>query len=168
MLVSIGAICGITSVLLVTLLGQTRILFAMARDKLLPPAASKIHPKFQTPYIITIISGIVFAAIAGFVPLGEIAELANIGTLFAFILVSIGIILLRKYQPEKKASFRVPFVPLFPIISAVLCLVLMLSLPLMTWLRFVIWMGVGFAIYFMYGYKHSKLRQSDTKEEKAA
>jgi APA family basic amino acid/polyamine antiporter len=157
-LITIGALCGITSVLLVELLGQSRIFFAMARDGLLPLWISQVHPKYRTPWIGTLVTGIAVALVAGFIPLGDIAEMANIGTLFAFVLVSGGIIFLRKYQPDKIAAFRTPFVPYVPILSILFCFVLMMSLPVVTWIRFVVWLVIGLAIYFFYGVKHSTLR----------
>ena len=132
----------------------------MSRDKLLPEWIAKIHPKFNTPYIGTLITGILVSIVAGFVPLDTIAEMANIGTLFAFVLVSAGIIFLRKYQPNRIAAFRTPLVPLVPILSIVFCFGLMMSLPAMTWVRFVVWMTLGLIIYFVYSYKNSKLRET--------
>ena len=158
-LVDIGALCGITSVLLVLFLGQSRIFFAMSRDGLMSKWISKIHPKYKTPHRGTIITGIAVAVIAGFIPLGDIAEMANIGTLFAFVLVSAGIIYLRKKHPERKAGFRTPFVPLIPVISMVLCILLMCSLPVITWIRFVVWMAIGLVIYFLYSKGHSSLEE---------
>lgn len=160
LLIDIGGLAGITSVLLVTLLGQSRVFYSMSRDKLLPEWIAKIHPKFNTPYIGTLITGILVSIVAGFVPLDTIAEMANIGTLFAFVLVSAGIIFLRKYQPNRIAAFRTPLVPLVPILSIVFCFGLMMSLPAMTWVRFVVWMTLGLIIYFVYSYKNSKLRET--------
>jgi basic amino acid/polyamine antiporter, APA family len=159
-LVEIGGLCGITSVLLVTLLGQSRVFYSMSKDRLLPNWIAAIHPKFQTPWIGTAITGGVVSLIAGFVPLDTIAEMANIGTLFAFVLVSAGIIYLRKNQPERIASFRTPMVPLVPILAIVFCFALMLSLPAMTWVRFFVWMAVGMVIYLFYGAKNSRLNDN--------
>ena len=156
-LVEIGGLCGITSVLLVTLLGQSRVFYSMSKDKLLPEWIAQIHPKFQTPWIGTAITGGVVSLVAGFVPLDTIAEMANIGTLFAFVLVSAGIIYLRKNQPERIASFRTPFVPFVPILAILFCFALMLSLPAMTWVRFFVWMAIGMVIYVFYGAKNSRL-----------
>lgn len=161
-LIDVGGLCGITSVLLVTLLGQSRVFYSMSRDKLLPEWIARIHPKFKTPYIGTAITGFMVALVAGFVPLDTIAEMANIGTLFAFVLVAAGIIFLRRYQPERIAAFRTPLVPLIPILAIVFCFALMMSLPAMTWVRFVVWMGLGMLIYFTYGYKNSRLRLQKT------
>lgn len=158
LIVSFGALSGITSVLLVTLLGQSRIFFVMSRDGLLPSLFSKIHPKFKTPYVGTALTGIIVAAGAGLLPIGIVAELANIGTLFAFVLVAIGIIVLRKSDPEARRPFKCPMVPLIPILSIVSCLFLIIGLPPLTWLRFASWLGVGIIFYFIYGIRHSRLR----------
>lgn len=157
-LVSAGALAGTTSVLLVFQLGQPRIFMAMARDGLLPQYFARIHPRFRTPHITTIWTGVVVAAIAAVVDIGSLADLTNIGTLFAFILVCLGVNTLRKTAPDRPRPFRVPMVPVFPILGVILCFVLMLSLPLETWLRFFIWLIIGLAIYFLYGVRHSKLR----------
>jgi APA family basic amino acid/polyamine antiporter len=154
--VSAGAIAGITSVLLISLLAQPRIFFSLSRDGLLPAGISKLHPRFRTPYVSTLITGTAVAICAGFLPIGIAAELTNIGTLFAFFLVSIGIILLRRTRPELHRPFRVPLVPWLPIIGAGFCLALMASLPLITWYRFLAWLGIGLIIYANYGYHHSK------------
>ena len=157
-LISAGALAGSTSVLLVFQLGQPRIFMAMGRDGLLPEYFSKIHPKFRTPHITTIWTGVVVGLVAMVTDIGSLADLTNIGTLFAFILVCFGVIALRKTQPNRERSFRVPMVPAFPIIGAVFCLVLMLSLPIETWYRFVVWLVIGLLIYFLYGITHSKMR----------
>ncbi|WP_127125327.1 amino acid permease [Georgenia sp. SYP-B2076] len=156
-LISVGALAGLTSVVMILMLGQSRVLFAMSRDHLLPPALGVVHPRYRTPYRITIATGIIVALLAGFVPLGTLAELVNIGTLFAFVLVSIGVIILRRTRPDLPRSFRVPGVPVLPILSAAACLWLMLNLPAETWLRFAIWMVVGLIFYFLYGRRHSRL-----------
>jgi basic amino acid/polyamine antiporter, APA family len=157
-LVSAGALAGTTSVLLVFQLGQPRIFMAMARDGLLPQYFAKIHPRFRTPHITTIWTGIVVGVVAAIVDIGSLADLTNIGTLFAFILVCLGVNVLRKTAPERPRPFRAPFVPVFPILGVILCFVLMLSLPLETWIRFVVWLAIGLVIYFLYGVGHSKLR----------
>ncbi len=158
-LVSAGALAGTTSVLLVFQLGQPRIFMAMARDGLLPQYFAKIHPRFRTPHITTIWTGVVVAGVAMVTNIGDLADLTNIGTLFAFILVCIGVNVLRRVDPERARPFRVPFVPVFPILGVLLCLALMLSLPVMTWIRFVVWLGIGLLIYFLYSVRHSKIRR---------
>ncbi len=155
--VSIGAVAGMASCLLVFQYGQTRIWLAMSRDGLLPGLFARVHPKHKTPHISTWVAGLAVGIPAGIWDIGTFADLTNIGTLFAFIVVSAGVILLRKKQPERVRGFRVPLVPLLPGISIFLCLVLMLSLPLETWLRFFGWLVIGLAIYFSYGKKRSQL-----------
>lgn len=158
-LVSAGALAGLTSVLLVFQLGQPRIFMAMARDGLLPHYFSRIHPRYRTPYITTIWTGIVVGGVAMLMDIGSLADLTNIGTLFAFVLVCFGVIVLRRKDPARPRPFRVPLVPLFPLLGVLFCVALMLSLPLETWARFIIWLGVGLLIYFLYGAWHSRLRQ---------
>jgi APA family basic amino acid/polyamine antiporter len=159
-IVSLGAVAGLTSVLLVLLLGQSRIFFAISRDGLLPPAFSRIHPRFRTPYIPTILTGIAVGLTAAFLPIQEIAELTNIGTLFAFVLVCIGVWILRHADPERRRPFKTPLVPLVPILGVLFCGFLMLSLPLVTWMRFVVWLALGLVIYFTYGRWHSRVSAS--------
>jgi APA family basic amino acid/polyamine antiporter len=156
-IISVGALAGLTSVVLILMLGQSRVLFAMSRDHLLPPSIGKVHPRYGTPYRITIGTGVVVAILAGFLPISTLAELVNIGTLFAFILVSIAVIILRRTRPDLPRAFRVPLVPALPIVSALACLWLMLNLPAETWLRFVIWMVLGLLLYFVYGRRHSRV-----------
>jgi APA family basic amino acid/polyamine antiporter len=158
-LVSAGALAGTTSVLLVFQLGQPRIFMAMARDGLLPQYFSRIHPRFRTPHVTTIWTGIVVGGVAAVADIGSLADLTNIGTLFAFILVCFGVNVLRKTAPQRPRPFRVPMVPVFPILGVILCVALMLSLPVETWIRFVVWLGIGLVIYFFYGIRHSKLRR---------
>jgi len=155
--VSIGAIVGMLSSLLVFQYGQARIWFAMSRDGLLPKVFSKVHPVHQTPHISTWIAGLVVGIPAGIWDIGTFADLANIGTLFAFIIVSLGVIVLRKTQPDRPRGFRVPGAPWLPMISIAFCLVLMMALPLETWVRFFVWLIIGFAIYFPFGRKNSAL-----------
>ncbi|PRY49324.1 amino acid/polyamine/organocation transporter (APC superfamily) [Geodermatophilus tzadiensis] len=155
--ISLGALAGLTSVVMILMLGQSRVLFAMSRDHLLPPGMAAVHPRYGTPYKITIGTGIFVALLAGFLPLGTLAELVNIGTLFAFVLVSLGVIVLRRTRPDLHRAFRVPLVPLLPIASALACFYLMLNLPADTWVRFAVWMVLGVAIYFLYGRRHSRL-----------
>ena len=158
-LISAGALAGITSVLLVFQLGQPRIFMAMARDGLLWPYFAKIHPRFRTPYITTIWTGIIVGGVAMLTDIGSLADLTNIGTLFAFVLVCFGVIILRRKEANRPRPFRVPFVPLFPILGVFFCGVLMLSLPIETWIRFFVWLAIGLCIYFFYGVWHSKLRR---------
>ncbi|MDQ6649502.1 MAG: amino acid permease [Actinomycetota bacterium] len=158
--ISIGALAGLTTVIMILLLGQSRVFFAMSRDRLLPPAFSRLSPRFGTPYRVSIVTGIVVAVIAALVPLTELAELVNIGTLFAFVLVAAGVIVLRRSQPDLPRAFRTPLVPLVPILAILSCLYLMLNLPAGTWLRFFIWMAVGLVVYFAYSRTHSKLHRS--------
>ena len=158
-LISFGALVAITSVVLTILYGQTRIMFAMCRDGLLPRSFAKISEKRRTPVRITATFGILIAALAAFVPLEEIAKLVNIGTLFAFVITNIGVIVLRRTRPDLERGFRVPFVPLFPLIGAILALFLMKYLERDTWIRFGIWLAIGFVIYFAYGRRHSLLQR---------
>src|SRR4029077_4618036 len=158
-LVSAGALAGLTSVLLVFQLGQPRIFMAMARDGLLPQYFARIHHRFRTPHITTIWTGIAVGGVAMVTNIGELADLTNIGTLFAFILVCLGVNVLRRVNPERPRPFRVPFVPIFPILGVFMCLALMLSLPVMTWIRFVVWLGIGLVIYFLYSVRHSNLQR---------
>nr|WP_275941614.1 amino acid permease [Planosporangium mesophilum] len=159
-LISLGAICGITTVILVLMLGQTRVFFAMSRDGLLPPVVGKVHPRFGTPWVITIITCAVVAALAGFIPLSELSELTSIGTLFAFVVVSIGVVVLRRTRPDLPRAFRAPGVPWLPALSVAASVWLMLNLPVQTWIRFVVWMAVGLVIYFLYSRRSSRLRHT--------
>ncbi len=142
---------------MILMLGQSRIFFAMSRDNLLPRGLAAVHPRFGTPYRITIIIGVATALLAGLIPLSALAELVNIGTLFAFVLVSIGVVILRRTRPELPRAFRTPLVPLVPVLSVLACVYLMLNLPVETWLRFLIWMAIGVALYFVYGMRHSRV-----------
>ena len=157
-IIALGAVIAMGSVLMVFQLGQPRIFFSMSRDGLLPKFFSKVHPKFRTPYIGTIITGTFVATFAAFANIAEVVDLTNIGTLFAFVLVSAGVIFLRRTDPDRPRPFRVPWVPITPIISILACLYLMLQLPRITWIRFGVWLLLGLVIYFLYGYKHSALR----------
>jgi APA family basic amino acid/polyamine antiporter len=164
-LISAGALAGLTSVLLVFQLGQPRIFMAMARDGLLPQYFARIHPRFRTPYITTIWTGIIVGGVAMLTDIGSLADLTNIGTLFAFALVCSGVIVLRRKDPNRPRPFRVPFVPVFPLLGVFFCGALMLSLPIETWIRFFIWLAIGLGIYFLYSVRHSKLRHGvDTGE----
>jgi len=163
-IVKLAAIAGLSSVILVMLLGQPRIFYSMSKDGLLPQVFSKVHPKFQTPYVSTIITGTFAMIIAGILPISILGELVSIGTLLAFIIVCIGILVLRKSKPNIERPFKTPWVPFVPILGASICFIQMASLPLDTWLRLIIWMVIGFCIYFFYGVKHSKIRLSTPKE----
>lgn len=156
-LISFGAAVGLTTVCMILLLGQSRVFFAMSRDGLLPRFFSQTHPKFRTPYRSTILLGVVIAVVAGFTSLSELAELVNIGTLFAFAVVALSVIILRRTRPDLPRAFRTPLVPLVPVLSVLASLWLMLNLPAETWLRFAIWMLIGFVVYFLYGRSHSRL-----------
>jgi APA family basic amino acid/polyamine antiporter len=158
--VSVGAIVGMISSLLVFQYGQARVWFAMSRDGLLPGPFSRVHPVHKTPHISTWVAGLAVGLPAGIWDVGTFADLANIGTLFAFIVVSAGVIVLRRTQPERPRGFRVPGAPWLPALSIVSCLVLMLALPLETWVRFFVWLALGLAIYFPFGRKHSLLARS--------
>src|SRR5688572_7406468 len=156
-LVSAGAVAGITSVLLVMLMSQPRIFFSMSRDGLLPQGVSKVHPRFRTPYITTIITGVVVAIVAGFTPINVLGEMTSIGTLFAFVIVCAAVLILRSRRPEARRPFRVPFGPVFPILGVMSCLYLMVNLTVMTWVRFLVWLDLGMIIYWFYGRVHSPL-----------
>jgi APA family basic amino acid/polyamine antiporter len=157
-LVKLGAIAGLSSTMVVMMLGQPRIFFSMGNDGLLPSWASKVHPKFRTPWITTIITGIVVAIAAGFTPIGILGELVSIGTLMAFVIVSVGIIFMRYQQPNLPRAFKTPWVPFVPALSAIVSFALMASLGWHTWRRLIIWMVIGVVLYFVYGYQHSKAR----------
>ena len=160
-LISTGVIAGLTTVMLVLYYGLTRIIFAMSRDGLLSPFFSEVNPKTQTPVRVIVLSGIIMATAAGFIPLGDLAELVNIGTLAAFVLVCLGVLVLRATKPEMKRPFRSPFSPLFPVLGMLSCTALMAFLPALTWLRFVVWLVIGLIIYFSYSVQHSKLATAD-------
>jgi basic amino acid/polyamine antiporter, APA family len=157
----IGALMGMISSLLVFQYGQTRIWFAMSRDGLLPKLFSAVHPRFKTPHWSTWIAGAAVGIPAGIFSISEAADLSNIGTLFAFVLVSLGVLFLRRSQPERPRGFKVPFVPLFPIISVVLCVALMAGLLVITWARFFLWLALGLIVYFLYSRRHSEFAHRD-------
>lgn len=158
--VDIAAIAGLSSVILVMLMGQPRIFLSMANDGLLPAFFAKVHPRFKTPYVTTIITGVLSAILGGLMPLSILGEMVSIGTLFAFVIVCISIIVLRKTRPDAPRPFRTPWVPLVPILGAGICLLQMYALPADTWWRLAIWMAIGIAIYFGYSRHHSKLNKS--------
>jgi basic amino acid/polyamine antiporter, APA family len=160
LLISFGALAGITSVLLVMMLSQPRIFLAMARDGLVPPSIfGAVHEKFRTPWKSTILTGIFVAILGGFLPLRILAELVNIGTLFAFVIVCAAVLIMRKTHPKAERPFRAPFVPLVPILGIATCLLLMFSLPEENWLRLFIWLAIGACIYVFYGRKHSVMHK---------
>jgi len=159
--INIGAILGLASVVLVMLMGQPRIFFSMSRDGLLPAIFGKVHPKFQTPYVTTIVTGIVAAAVAGFFPIALLGELVSIGTLLAFVIVCVGVMVLRYARPNIPRPFRTPLVPLVPILGILICGYMMSSLPGDTWIRLIVWMLAGLAIYFLYGMRNSRVGNAE-------
>jgi APA family basic amino acid/polyamine antiporter len=161
-IIKIGAIAGLSSVVLVLMLAQSRIFYTMSRDGLLWKSFSRVHPKFKTPHITTIITGIAAGLVAGLFPIGLLGELVSIGTLLAFVIVSIGIIVLRAKEPNAPRAFRTPWVPVIPILGALICLGQMVALPRDTWIRLILWMLIGFVIYFTYGRKHSKVQNKNS------
>ncbi|MGW1657476.1 amino acid permease [Streptomyces atratus] len=157
--ISFGAAIGLTTVCLILLLGQTRVFFAMSRDGLLPRFFSVTHPRFRTPYRPTVLLGVIIAIVAGFTSINELATLVNIGTLFAFVVVALGVMVLRRTRPDLHRAFRTPWVPLIPILSVAASVWLMLNLPAETWLRFAVWMAIGVVIYFAYGRRRSRINE---------
>ncbi|HEY4132034.1 MAG TPA: amino acid permease [Gemmatimonadaceae bacterium] len=155
--INIGAILGLASVVLVMLMGQPRIFFSMSRDGLLPAAFGKVHPRFQTPYVTTIVTGVVAALVAGFFPIALLGELVSIGTLLAFVIVCLGVMMLRYSRPNIPRPFRTPLVPLVPILGILICGYMMYSLPPDTWIRLIVWMVIGLVIYFTYSKSHSRI-----------
>ena len=158
-IINIGAICGISSVILVNLLGQSRVFYSMSRDGLLPPVFSRLHPKFRTPHITTAVTGIVVAIAAGLFPIGVLGQLVSMGTLLAFAIVCVGVLILRRAEPDIPRPFKTPGMPWVPIVGTLICFYLMSGLPLATWIRLVVWLVVGLTIYFTYGrFRASTLR----------
>jgi APA family basic amino acid/polyamine antiporter len=158
MVVTVGALAGLSSVMVVMMMAQPRIFLAMAKDGLFPQWAGRLHPRFRTPHVSTMVTGVVVALASGLTPIGTLGNLVNIGTLMAFAIVSLGIIVLRRTRPDLPRPFRMPLVPLLPILSALVSFLLMLSLPWATWERLIVWMVIGIAFYFTYGYRRSRLR----------
>jgi APA family basic amino acid/polyamine antiporter len=157
-LISLAAVAGLTSVILVDLITVGRIGFAMGRDGLLPQSVARVSPRTGTPARVTLLFAVLVLVMATFVPLSALADLVSIGTLFAFLLVSLAVVVLRRTRPDMPRPFRVPFSPVVPVLSALACLYLMLNLSIETWLRFLAWLAIGLAIYAAYGYRHSRLR----------
>jgi APA family basic amino acid/polyamine antiporter len=157
--ITLGAVLGLGSVVLVMLLGQSRVFYSMSRDGLLGPWAGKVHPRFRTPYLSTVYVGLIVAVITGTFPIQILGELVNIGTLLAFVLVCIGVWILRRKRPDLDRPFRTPLVPLVPILGVLSCGGLMATLPGDTWIRLLVWLLIGFVIYFTYGRKHSHLQR---------
>jgi APA family basic amino acid/polyamine antiporter len=163
--VSLAAVAGLTSVILVDLITMTRIGFAMGRDGLLPPAVAKVSSRTGTPVRMTLLFAALVLVMATFVPLEELANLVSIGTLFAFVLVSAAVPVLRRTRPDLSRPFRVPFSPVVPVLSALACLYLMANLSIETWIRFLVWLALGLLVYATYGYRHSRVRVRATAEQ---
>jgi APA family basic amino acid/polyamine antiporter len=159
-LISIAAVAGLTSVILVDLITIGRIGFAMGRDGLLPQAVARVSPRTGVPARITLLFAVLVLVLATFVPLGTLADLVSIGTLFAFLLVSVAVVVLRRTRPELERPFRVPLSPWLPLVAALACLYLMLNLSIETWLRFLAWLALGMLVYAVYGYRHSRMRRA--------
>jgi APA family basic amino acid/polyamine antiporter len=160
--VEIGSLAGLASVVLVMLLGQPRVFYSMARDGLLPPVFGKVHPKYQTPYITTIMTGTIAAIVSGLFPIGLLGQLVSIGTLLAFVIVCAGVWILRVREPNTPRSFRTPLVPLVPILGILSCFGLMAALPKDTWYRLLIWLAIGLVVYFLYSKQHSHIGRGET------
>jgi APA family basic amino acid/polyamine antiporter len=156
-IINVGAVAGLTSVTMILLLGQSRVFFAMSRDGLLPRTFSTVDPRFGTPSRAIVLLGAVVAVLAGLIPLEALSELVNIGTLFAFIVVSVGVVVLRRTRPDLHRSFRCPWVPVLPVLSVLASLWLMINLPVATWWRFLVWMVLGVVVYALYGRSHSRM-----------
>jgi basic amino acid/polyamine antiporter, APA family len=164
-IINIGAICGLSSVILVNLLAQSRIFYSMSRDGLLPPAFAKLHPRFRTPHVTTAITGLVVAAASGLFPIGVLGQLVSMGTLLAFAIVCTGVLILRRVEPDTPRPFKTPGMPWVPIIGTLICLYLMSGLPLATWIRLFVWLAIGLAIYFVYGrFRAEAVRSQSLKD----
>ena len=157
-LISVGALIGLTTVMMILMMGQSRVFFAMSRDRLLPPVFSTVSPRFGVPVRVQVTTGVAIAAIAFFVPLTSLAKLVNIGTLFAFVVVAAGVLVIRYTHPNLPRAFRTPLMPVLPVVSILASFYLMLNLPAATWVRFLIWMAIGFIVYFGYSQRNSRLR----------
>ena len=160
-IIKIGAVLGLSSTMVVMMMGQPRVFYSMAKDGLLPLWAAKIHPKYQTPYITTLITGIIVSIMAGVVPISVLGELVSIGTLFAFVIVAIGVMVMRKNAPDLPRAFKVPAIWIIAPLSAITSLILMASLPWDTWARLIVWMLIGLVIYFGYSMRHSNLNKPE-------
>ena len=158
LLVKVGALGGLSSTMVVMLLGQSRVFFSMSKDGLLPKFFSSVHPKFRTPWISSLTVGLVVALFASLIPLAKLGEMTSIGTLLAFVIVCAGVWILRRRSPELPRPFRAPFMPLTPILGIVISFLLMLGLPWETWVRLFVWLAIGLVIYFLYGKNHSKVQ----------
>ena len=167
-LVTVGALAGLSSVMVVMMLAQPRIFLSMSKDGLMPAWAGRLHPRYRTPHVSTIVTGVVVALAAGLTPIGTLGNLVSIGTLMAFVIVSLGVIVLRRTRPDLPRPFRMPLVPLLPILSALVSLVLMMSLPWSTWERLILWMVIGVAVYFGYGFRQSRLRSAGAAATRVA
>jgi len=165
--VTVGALMGMISSLLVYQLGQARVWFAMSRDGLLPSAFSRVHRRFRTPHVATWVAGLVVGIPAGIFDIGTLADLSNIGTLFAFVLVALAVLILRRTQPDRPRGFRVPLVPWLPMLSVLTCVILMASLTVENWIRFFVWLAIGMVIYFSYSRKRSALAVENALAEGA-
>jgi len=163
-IISAGAVAGLTTVVMTLLIGATRVTFAMSRDRLLPPRLARTDPRTGTPVLLTLIIGTAVALIASLTPIGALEEMVNIGTLAAFTLVSLAVPILRRRRPDLKRAFKVPLSPVLPVLAALVCVYLMLNLSVETWIRFVVWMAVGFIVYFGYSRSHSRLATDEASE----
>jgi basic amino acid/polyamine antiporter, APA family len=159
--IKVSALFGLFSTMLVQLLGQTRIFYTMSRDGLLPALFSRVHPRWRTPHVSTFVTGSVIALAAGLLPIGLLAELVSIGTLLAFVLACVGVVILRRTRPDLPRPFRTPGMPWVPIAGALVCLVQMVALPWATWIRLAVWLAVGFAIYFLYGARRARALRAE-------